>query len=115
MVQQFDEEQMQRYGVFRRTAIARPAVAKLVQRLIDASSTVSINQNILIVISGVAKVFVGEVVEEALDILEETEEQHENNASQQPLTPYHLVEALRRLHMRRGMPPISTEGHLDLT
>jgi transcription initiation factor TFIID subunit 11 len=48
------------------------------------------------VVSGVGKVFVGEMVESALDIMDE-------RGDTGPIQPEHLREAFRRYQLRTGM------------
>jgi transcription initiation factor TFIID subunit 11 len=85
LIANFSEEQLNRYEIFRRSAFPKSSVKKIIQTV--CGKTVS--ASVVIAMSGIAKVFVGEIVEKALDI------KLKWNDTNGPLQPKHLRESFR--------------------
>ncbi|EDV29549.1 uncharacterized protein TRIADDRAFT_52029 [Trichoplax adhaerens] len=95
LVASFTEEQHNRYEMYRRAAFPKSIVKRLIQNV--AGSGASVPQNVVIAMSGIAKVFVGESVELALDIKEKW-----NDSG--PIQPKHLREAIRKMKSKGLIP-----------
>ena len=85
----FSEDQMSRYEAFRRANLNRNAIKKLANSVLNQS----ISANVAVALSGLAKVFVGELVEKARevelqmdrDFIEKYKKEHDGNDP--PLLP----------------------------
>ncbi|KAJ3092367.1 hypothetical protein HK102_008156 [Quaeritorhiza haematococci] len=81
----FTEEEMSRYETYRRSHLPKNAVKKLVQSLMGQP----VPQNIGIIVGGVGKLFVGQMVEKAREVMEDW-------GDEGAIQPVHLREAYRR-------------------
>ena len=86
----FDDETLNRYEAFRRAHLPKAVVRKIVSQLVGP-----VPASVAIVVAGVGKVFIGEIVESALDIMEEW-------GHGGPIKPEHLREAYKRYQARTG-------------
>lgn len=93
LVQSFSEDQLSRYEMYRRSSFPKAAFKRLMQNI----SGSGITQNVVIAMSGISKIFVGEVMEEALDVMEQL-------GDTTPVKPKHIREAVRRLKSRNTFP-----------
>ncbi|KAL0311309.1 UNVERIFIED_CONTAM: Transcription initiation factor TFIID subunit [Sesamum angustifolium] len=90
----FTEEQMSRYESFRRSGFQKSNMKRLLTS-ITGSAKISIPMTI--VVSGIAKMFVGELVETARVVMAERKDTG-------PIRPCHMREAYRRLKLDGKIP-----------
>ncbi|XP_028400953.1 transcription initiation factor TFIID subunit 11-like [Dendronephthya gigantea] len=94
LVSSFTEDQLNRYEMYRRSAFPKASVKKLMQSVTGGTS---VPPNVVIAMAGIAKVYVGEICEEACDVAEQCNDPV-------PIQPKHIREAYRRLK-QKGMVP----------
>ena len=97
LVSQFTEDQLDRYAMYRRSALPKTTVKKIMQTITGSS----VGQNVVIAMAGIAKVFAGEVIEEALASMESLDEAGTSSA----VRPKHLREAVRKMRARGTFMP----------
>lgn len=89
------EDQQRRYETFRRVGFPRPLIKKMIAKVWGQAGTGSSAAHAVIVVAGIAKVYVGELVEEAAEVAREWGDAEPGR----PLLPSHYREAHRRLVM----------------
>ncbi|PON83807.1 TAFII28-like protein [Trema orientale] len=94
ILSQFSDEQMTRYESFRRAGFQKSNMKRL---LASITGTQKISVPMTIVVSGIAKMFVGELVETARIVMSERKESG-------PIRPCHIREAFRRLKLEGKVP-----------
>lgn len=87
------EEQLDRYTAFRRSTFPAAFIKKAMQSVTGQTPS----DDVRMVVAGVTKVFVGEVVECALGVMDEWKDTG-------PIRPRHVFEAARRLREAGVMP-----------
>ncbi|KAK9472832.1 hTAFII28-like protein conserved region-domain-containing protein [Dipodascopsis tothii] len=103
LISTFTNDQMERYETFRRVNINRGSVKKLANAVLNQSIT----NNVAVTISGFSKVFVGEIIERALDVQQRMvpPDPLDPDAERPPLQPEHLREAWRLYKLETGLVP----------
>ncbi|KAM7510677.1 hypothetical protein LguiB_009552 [Lonicera macranthoides] len=94
ILSQFTEEQMSRYESYRRSGFQKANMKRL---LASITGSAKISMPMTIVVSGIAKIFVGELVETARMVMAER-----NDSG--PIRPCHIREAYRRLKLEGKVP-----------
>uniref|UniRef100_A0A5B7AI66 Putative Histone-fold n=1 Tax=Davidia involucrata TaxID=16924 RepID=A0A5B7AI66_DAVIN len=94
ILSQFTEEQMSRYESFRRSGFQKANMKRL---LASITGSAKISVPMTIVVSGIAKMFVGELIETARIVMTERKESG-------PIRPCHIREAYRRLKLEGKIP-----------
>ncbi|KAJ2333337.1 transcription initiation factor TFIID subunit 11 [Coemansia sp. RSA 2681] len=95
---QMSEDQRQRFDVYRRAALNKGSIKKLVGHILNQQVTPTLT----FVVAGFSKVFVGEIVERAVQVQSE-------RGDTGPLTPDHLREAYR-LYKKETRTAASSSG-----
>ncbi|KAI8099018.1 hTAFII28-like protein conserved region-domain-containing protein [Halteromyces radiatus] len=85
LLENFTEDQLQRYEAYRRSALNRTNVKRLVSQVMNQQCS----QTMAFVVAGFAKVYVGEIVEKAREVMEEW-------GQSGAIRPDHIREAHRR-------------------
>ncbi|CAL1402608.1 unnamed protein product [Linum trigynum] len=94
ILSQFTEDQMSRYESFRRSALQKATMKRL---LVSITGSQKISMPVTIVVCGIAKMFVGELIETARSVMTERNESG-------PIRPCHIRESYRRLKLEGKVP-----------
>ncbi|XP_041379302.1 transcription initiation factor TFIID subunit 11-like [Gigantopelta aegis] len=86
LVSAFNSQQLDQYEIFRRSTFQKSNVRKLMQSIVGGS----VSQNVVIAMAGMAKVYVGEIVEAACQA-------RDNRNEGGPLRPKHIRESVRKI------------------
>ncbi|CAO2839058.1 unnamed protein product [Amaranthus hypochondriacus] len=94
ILSQFTQEQMSRYESYRRSGFQKSNMKRL---LVSVTGSQKISVPMTIVVSGIAKMFVGELVETAKIVMAERKDTG-------PIRPCHIRESYRRLKLEGKVP-----------
>jgi transcription initiation factor TFIID subunit 11 len=98
LVSNFSDEQLDRYEMYRRSAFSKVSIKRLMHSITGSVPS----SNVVIAMAGIAKVFVGEIVEEGLEV---QRKENPNETKSTPLEPKHLREANRRINNNNNHCP----------
>jgi len=94
LLKTFTPSQMERYECYRRSNLSKPTL----RRLFKAATGVTLNANGLIILAGISKMFVGEMVETARDIMKA-----KGMNEYEEIRPEHLREAAAMIDAKDGL------------
>ena len=94
LLKTFTPAQMERYECYRRSNLSKPRLRKVFK----AATGVTLNANGLIILAGISKMFVGEMVERARDIM-----RAKGLNEYEEIKPEHLRAAAREIDARDGL------------
>jgi len=101
LVKEFTQEQMNRHESYKRSAFQKSSI----KRYMTSVSGAKINQNTVIVMAGITKIFLGEVVETAKEVMEEW-------GDTGAIKPAHIREAYQRMKLQGKIPYTRYKRHL---
>mmetsp|Transcript_12584 Transcript_12584/g.37842 ORF Transcript_12584/g.37842 Transcript_12584/m.37842 type:complete len:145 (-) Transcript_12584:2988-3422(-) len=99
MLEHFTEAQLERYEAFRRSKFDRRTMKRLQQTIVGQQVSV----NMALVMCGISKVFVGELIETARQVAEE-------QGQQGPLQPHHIQDAFQQLDREGRIPHLQSNN-----
>lgn len=101
IINSFSPKQMERYLAFKQGNFNKKEVKKIIQNTITIPIGTSTEKHLAICVGGVAKIFIGEIIEKAREVAVEWGESIGKNSENEnillPLLPSHILEAHRRL------------------
>ncbi|CAA99885.2 Transcription initiation factor TFIID subunit 11 [Caenorhabditis elegans] len=103
LVANFSQEQIERYEVYRKSSFKKSTIKRLIN---EFTGGIDLGKKVDIAVAGLAKVLVGEIVEEALDIRDLDEKE-----AKEPLQPHHIRQAYLRLGEQGKLLPSFGQGN----
>ncbi|EFO86789.1 CRE-TAF-11.3 protein [Caenorhabditis remanei] len=88
LIANFSTEQLDRYAAFRRSKFNKPAVKNIIAQATGSA----VSDPLALAVGGLAKLFVGELVEEAVELRDASNEEN------RPVQPHHIIAAFNKLN-----------------
>ncbi|MEN2497656.1 MAG: transcription initiation factor TFIID subunit 11 [Marteilia pararefringens] len=102
-VSQLSEEQLNQYECFRRATFPKPLIKKHISATTKCKN---ISQNVLIVLSGITKVLIGQIIDEAITL-------SELSGDCLPLKPLYIRSAYSNLLTRGEIPELLQDRNFN--